>query len=115
PDFAAALEDHMAIYGMLLPHVLFGDLTRFVMDAHDSGDLQLAARCLAFLDEALRTGDEDTKNLVTVSFVENVDPWNEASQPFIDSWPKALHDEALRQAGAQGPQRPHRAGAGSLC
>ncbi len=98
PEFAPALAEHFEDQeGELLQHVLFGNLTRFVMDAYRRGDHELVLRSLDFLDEALRTGDEMTQNLVGVSFVENVGPWDDAAQEFIASWPPAIREEARRQ------------------
>ncbi|MGH9269431.1 MAG: DUF7674 family protein [Acidimicrobiales bacterium] len=98
PEFAPVLAEHLEDQeGELLQHVLFGDLTRFVVDAYERGDHELVSRCLDFLDEVLRNGDEMTQNLVGVSFVENVGPWDEAAQAFIADWPDALGEEARRQ------------------
>ncbi len=58
----------------MLPHLLFGDLTRFVLDAHARGDDDLVRRALAFLNKAFREGDDIVQNLVGMSFVENVGP-----------------------------------------
>jgi hypothetical protein len=38
-----------------------------------------------------------TKNLVAVSFVKNVGPWDQAAQTFIGGWPIGLREEARRQ------------------
>lgn len=37
------------------------------------------------------------QNLVAVSFVENVGPWDDGVKGFIASWPSALQEEAERQ------------------
>jgi hypothetical protein len=97
PEFAAAIDEHVADHDEVLPHVLFGDLTRFVLDAHQRGDDDLVRRALAFLDSALREGDDGVQNLVGVSFVENVGPWDADQAQFIASWPDALRLEAEQQ------------------
>lgn len=97
PEFRDALNEHLRDNDGLLPHVLFGDLTRFVLRARKDGHDDIVRRALAFLDEALRHGDERTKNLVAVSFVENVGPWDPQQARFIEEWPQALRDEATRQ------------------
>lgn len=97
PEFQAAVDEHLAYYEELLDHVLFGDLTRFVLAAHDRGDASLVARTLRFLDEALADGDEYVENLVAVSFVGIVGPWDHDRAAFIDSWPAGLRSEAHRQ------------------
>jgi hypothetical protein len=102
PEFAPVLAEHLEDQdGETLQHLLFGDLTRFVVDAYERGDEALVSRCLGFLDQALRDGDEMTQNLVAVSFVENVGPWDEDVQEFIAGWPSALREEARRQLEGQ--------------
>jgi hypothetical protein len=97
PEFAAAIEEHVAFYDEVLSHVLFGDLTLFVLDAQVRGEDDLVRRALAFLDYALREGDDMVQNLVGVSFVENVGPWDPDQARFIASWPDALRVEAETQ------------------
>ncbi len=94
PEFNQTFDEHVAEYGVL-PHVLFGDLTRFVVSAHERRDTDLENRSLAFLDRALLLGDGDVVNLVAVSFVENVDP--QQHRGFIATWPDALRAESDQQ------------------
>ena len=97
PEFGAAIDEHVADHGGVLPHVLFGDLSRFVLAAHHAGDHELVSRSLAFLELALLEGDDGVQNLVAVSFVENVGPWDKSQESFIESWPEALRLEARTQ------------------
>ena len=97
PEFSDAIDEHVADNDEVLPHVLFGDLTRFVLKANDDGDDELVRRALAFLDGVLREGDDGVQNLVGVSFVENVGPWDPTQAAFIASWPEALRLEAEQQ------------------
>lgn len=97
PEFAAAIDEHVAYNERLLTHLLFGDLTRFVLDAHKRGDDDLVRRALEFLDSALREGDDAVQNLVSVSFIENVGPWEPNQAHFIASWPDALRSDAEQQ------------------
>jgi hypothetical protein len=97
PEFGPTIDEHVAEYDEVLAHVLFGDLTRFVLAAHERGDTDLEQRSLSFLERALREGDEQVQNLVAVSFVENVGPREQAQRDFIAAWPDALRMEAERQ------------------
>ncbi len=97
PEFGIVIDDHLAFYDEPLPHVLYGDLTRFVVAAHDRGESELVERCLSFLDAELREGDAETRNLVEASFVENIGPGDGAMGSFIGTWPAALQAEAERQ------------------
>ncbi len=81
----------------MLPHTFLGDLTRFVLDAHARGDDDLVRRALAFLNKAFREGDDMVQNLVGMSFVENVGPWDPEQAPFIASWLNAFRVEAEAQ------------------
>ena len=98
PEFAPAIEEHISDnFGEALPHPLLGDLTRFIEKAWAEGNGELVARCLSWLERALLAGDEQTRNLVAVSFVENVGPWGSEKAHFINQWPPALRAEAERQ------------------
>jgi hypothetical protein len=97
PEFGDTIDEHIVDYDDVLAHVLFGDLTRFVLDARQRGDDELVARCLAFLDQAMRDGDDQVVNLVQVSFVENIGPWNDDIAAFVESWPEPLKREVERQ------------------
>jgi hypothetical protein len=73
PEFREEYEEHLRFMdGELLLHVLFGDLTRFLVAAEAADDEVLVARCLASMDRLLREADQETQNLVRVSFVENL-------------------------------------------
>ena len=50
PEFAPAIDEHVAHNDEVLPHVLFGDLTRFVLEASRQRNDDLTRRALAFLD-----------------------------------------------------------------
>lgn len=97
PEFRPVVEEHITYYDEVLQHVLFGDFTRFVLEQEHNKDEELVRRCLAFLDQAVRSGDELTENLVAVSFVENVGPWEPAMKDFISHWPESLQTMAREQ------------------
>jgi len=103
PEFALTIEDHISFYGEVLAHPLFGDLTRFIEQALSEGNIELVSRCLSLLEQVLIVGDDQSKNLVAVSFVENVGPWDPPKTEFIKRWPPALREEAKRQKD-WGPQ-----------
>jgi hypothetical protein len=71
PELGPVLDKHLEDEeGELLPHVLFGDVTRWAV-AQDSRSFALA-RLLGILDEAYAAGPVEVVNLVTVSFVEDL-------------------------------------------
>jgi hypothetical protein len=99
PEFENCIREHVEAYDALLPHVLFGDFTRFVISAWRSDDNELLGRCLDFLERALVEGDERVQNLIAASFVENVGVWDPTMVPFVEKWPDALRTQAERQSG----------------
>jgi hypothetical protein len=57
----------------------------------------LVRRILDFLAAEMESGDELVENLVAVSFVENVGPWDDSIREFIATWPEPLWEAARRQ------------------
>jgi hypothetical protein len=73
PELAAVLAEHVADHGVVLPHVFMGDVARFVLARALSPAEQNALRTVLYLmDDGLRNGSDDVKELVVVSFVENL-------------------------------------------
>jgi hypothetical protein len=101
PGFRPTHEEHLADFGELLPHLLFGDLTRFVLAARAASDHTTVTQALNFLETASLSADQKVRDLVADSFVENVGPWDEAQQGFIRTWPHNLRAEAERQGGSR--------------
>ena len=70
-------DDHMEFMdGELLPHVLFGDFTTLVEQgfAQRSGQGRRdAVRVLEILEDAFAASDPSVVNLISVSFLENLD------------------------------------------
>ena len=98
PEFANAIDEHLAYYDELLIHVLFGDLARACLTAWRSGDVEFNRRVLALLEEAYdEHNDEDyVSNAVAVSFVEDIGPWDPSVSEFVAEWPPALLRNARR-------------------
>jgi hypothetical protein len=71
PDLEALRVDHLREYGEILPHVLFGDLTRWLLAHHPQ------PRVFQVLEDAYTSGDTNTRDLIAASFVENIEPGSE--------------------------------------
>ena len=71
-DLGEIHREHLADYNQLLPHVFMADVTRWLV-AHGPDAL-----VLDMLEEHLASGDEEAQNFVAVSFVENLEPEDEA-------------------------------------
>jgi hypothetical protein len=80
PALAPIYREHLNDQdGELLPHVLMGDFTRGILALHRDaiagvpGAEQALSRALALLDEGMGSGDEPVENLVSLSFLENLE------------------------------------------
>lgn len=97
-ELQPAVDDHLADQGgVILEHVLLGDVGRFCLSVYERREDRPLRRCLDYLDQALREGDDYVENAVSVSFVETLGPWDPHLRSFIDTWPQKLREEALRQ------------------
>ena len=79
PVLSALLGDHLKDYdGELLPHVFFGDVTRYIISLTieaSRGGLSSARQLhdiLDFLEEGFSSDDEQLQELLSVSFLENL-------------------------------------------
>lgn len=79
PGLSALLEAHVEDNrGELLPHVFFGDVTRYVLSlvlaAIDGGlpPRRELRDILDYLEEAYAGGDAELQELISVSFLENL-------------------------------------------
>ena len=73
--FDLVYDDHLAEYDELLPHVLLGDLVRFLsreVALHGSEAMALT-QAMPLLEQAMESGDTRLQELVSVSFLENLD------------------------------------------
>ncbi len=87
PKLSPLLREHLHDNsGELLPHVFFGDLTRYAVALLTSADGGLEAsrelrELLAFLEESFASGDSELCELISVSFLENLPyPWENGSE-----------------------------------
>ena len=66
PEVDAVLQEYLADNDELLPHLLFGDVTRWL----DDGGPDPAV--LAVLDHHIGAGDDVVQNVLAASFLENL-------------------------------------------
>ena len=71
PGLVPVLDEHLADNDELLPHMLFGDVTRYALALARDDEMDDLDRLLTDLDIALGDADDEVANLVWVSFVEN--------------------------------------------
>lgn len=92
-------DENLADYDELLPHVLFGDITRFVMDgfaARRGRTREQAERILAVLEDAAGSENADVLNLISVSFLENLDSAADGYEQLRSSMGPRLREELAR-------------------
>lgn len=69
PELRPVYEEHVSDNDGLLPHVFFGDVTRFAIDNVGAPSV---ANLLRVLDEALSDADAEVREVVSASFAENL-------------------------------------------
>jgi hypothetical protein len=69
PELRPIYDEHVSDNDGLLPHVFFGDVTRFAIG---NAGTPTIANLLRVLDEALSDADDEVREVVSVSFVENL-------------------------------------------
>ena len=105
PGFDRVYDEHIAANDELLPHVLFGDLVRFLsseVELHgpESPTLKQAMR---LLEQGMANGDTRVQELVAVSFLENLERDDASFSAIRALFGPALaaqyeyYDEAYRQ------------------
>ena len=73
PQLKPIYDEHLADNDTLLPHVLMGDLTRFVIvEVEKHKRREVLEPILGCLEEGLENGAEEVKELIAASFVENL-------------------------------------------
>lgn len=82
PLLRPLLQEHLDDYDALLPHVFLGDVTRWVTNEFATGGRSEALRAvLEFIESSFRDGHDHERELVAVSFLENLPrPDEEGSQ-----------------------------------
>ena len=88
PGFDRIYDQHVRYYDQVLPHVLLGDLVRFLraeVRCHGEGREALRQATL-LLERGMESADSKLRELVAVSFLAKLDPEDEVC-------------EALRRAG----------------
>lgn len=87
PDLGLLRAEHLEDHGVLLSHVLMGEVVGWAEDnvVGRRSDVERIGRVVA---EALRDGDEPTQNVALVSFSEGIFP----GTPLWDVVPEALRD-----------------------
>jgi hypothetical protein len=98
PGFDRIYDEHVADYAQVLPHVLFGDLVRFLSSEvalRGAGSVALK-QAMLLLEAGMGCQDPRVQELVAVSFLENLDR-HDTSFPAIRSLFGPRLEEQYRQ------------------
>ncbi|MEI7924282.1 MAG: hypothetical protein WCJ40_20430 [Planctomycetota bacterium] len=93
-ELDSLLHEHVAYYDEILPHVFMGDVTRYVL----SGGSQ-RQEIVRHLNGAFVNGATEVRDLIAVSFVENIDSEEELELALQDVTAEALRAEWHVQHG----------------
>lgn len=71
-------EEHLKDFDELLPHVLMGSVTRYLIGLAENAECSSTSAerldtVLDYFEHAMLTGDEAVKELLVVSFLENLE------------------------------------------
>jgi hypothetical protein len=100
PALREVFDQHIRDNGEVLPHVFMGDVTRFVISAaarRNSADPTLP-KLIHFLETRFAVAGEDIKNLISVSFVENLVGEDEALGVLVPMMGPYLREEVERSS-----------------
>lgn len=102
PGFDQLYEEHLSKYDEALPHVLFGDLVRFLdKEVRLNGPFSpVLAAAMGVLERAMGSQDPKLEELVAVSFIENLEPGEVTFPAFRRLFGPSLEAQfSARQAG----------------
>jgi hypothetical protein len=71
-ELTPVYEAHLNDNGTLLPHVFMGDVTRWTIAEVERYREETLRKLLSCLEDGLLVGPEDVRELIIVSFVENL-------------------------------------------
>lgn len=75
PELKNLYDEHLSDNEELLPHIFFYDVAVYVADLarrEDRQDSSVMKRILDYLEQGMRTGHDSTKEVISLSFLENL-------------------------------------------
>ena len=91
PSLLPLLQEHLDTYDELLPHVFLGEVTPWIVERYqaDPDDPELRA-ALSYIDEYFGTSSPSDRELIGVSFLENLPRADEPGSEIRDALGPAL-------------------------
>lgn len=100
PELSTLHADHLDAYETLLPHVWMGDFSQYLIELNERIDAQAGSNekttlneLIEFLELQLKTGSEEVKNVIGVSFLENIAHYAVVTPSFRTRLGKTLDSE----------------------
>lgn len=81
-DIKNIYNDHISDYDEILEHLLLADITRYLISNIDKSNNQTCIDLIGFINTAYSKGDDGLKELVSLSFLENL-PQSDKSYSLI--------------------------------
>ena len=91
PGFDRIYDEHVRYYEEVLPHVLLGELVRFLCTNDQTGTVRTKA--VALLELAMESDDPRISELIAVSFLENLDPQEDVSHSITKLFGPRLREQ----------------------
>ena len=96
PEIDSIYELHKSDNGVVLQHVFFGELTRFIIASYRKNNLDLVDNILEILDMYLQLGDDKITNLIVASFLENLSQADKDYLRIVKILPTNLQSEIVK-------------------
>jgi hypothetical protein len=88
PDLGPILNEHVADYDEILPHVFMADVLRYVLASGPHRQ-----QIVEYLDRNFRGNGDEVENVIAVSFVESIEDEHQLEQALGGAEAKALREE----------------------
>jgi hypothetical protein len=102
PGFDRVYDEHLADNDDILPHVLLGDLVRFLsreVEVHGDESVTLK-QAMRLLESGMGSADARLQELVAVSFLENLDPADASFRTISELFGPKLEQQYRQYANA---------------
>jgi hypothetical protein len=96
PGLGPLYAEHVNYFGVLLPHLLFGDVVRWIVELYEAGEVETVKAFLDRLEQDYPSLDTGSRNVVEVSFVEDLPASGQAGSEIALWLGPALREEYLR-------------------
>jgi hypothetical protein len=103
--FGRIYDQHVSYYRQVLPHVLLGDLARYLkLVARNKGPERIALdEAVALLECGMGSADSKLRELVALSFLARLDPEDEDFEPIRARFGERLEEQYQVHKGSRHP------------